>query len=213
LYILYSFAGKSQKFDSGFDDSKIVSSGYSQKNDLMATLTILDDSKKQKVIEVRCICQKNVKENKIAIQASKIFPSDSFKPAYLEDSKKFMNSFAMNYAWYRDSLDFQVSQITIYLTDDKVDSAVIKRVSEEPQFDGKYRVSAKIDYINVSISKANYRVASDIFGVAKLKMPIPFGWTEKDEIVNLYFKCNNSTIEQTVELPSFDDGHYPYGKN
>lgn len=209
----FSYFGKSQNFDSVFDHSNILNVGYAKESKPISTITILNDNKQQEDIEVRCICQKNVKENKIAIQASKIFPSDSYKPAYLKEAKTFMNSFSMNYAWYKDSLDFQVSQITIYLTDSKVDSTIIKRVSEEPQFDGKYKISASIDYFNISITKTNYNVASDIWGVAKLKMPIPFGWTEHDKTVNLYFRCNNSRIDQTVELPSFDDGHYPHGKN
>lgn len=213
LFVALSTVGKPQIFDSTFYHSKEVASGYKDHKNPIGYILIEDGKKEVFKIESHCKCEKKVKENKIAIQIEKTFPSDSFKKRYLVDAKNLANRFLMNYAWYKDSLDFQVSQITIYLTGNKVDSAIIKRVSEEAQFEGKYRVSADINYFNISITKANYHVASDIWGVAKLKMPIPFGWTENDKIVNIYFRCNNSRIEQTVELPSFDDGHYPHGKN
>ena len=194
-----------QIYDRNFKHNPYVKEGYSFNNPFFGTV-LLDSMGSSKVVESRCNCQKNVSKNKLIIQIEKLLPSTSYKDKYLEKMRKFANIFGL-FPFYEDSIGFQDTQITIYLTDNKVDSALIKRTSQEPEFDGKYKIKGQVDYFNIHLTKTSYKIASDIWGVAKLKMPIPFGWIEEDRIINIYFRCNNSRINKTLEIPHFNSNH------
>ena len=136
-------------------------------------------------IDFFCNCEKDVKNNRIFIQLSKDFPAQSelLKGDY--NGKGIM---------FEPDYPIQATYITLAIKDSVLESAEICRMSQEPQFDGKYKITKPLKRYNITLTKSIYKIAHDIRGEFEFILPFDFGIFSNDTIIRGFFHCNNSQI-------------------
>jgi hypothetical protein len=154
---------------------------HNPRRDYFYSLNNINDT-----IDFICNCEKDIKNNRILIQLRKKFParSELLKKNYKGKGMLIESGFPI-----------QITYITLSIKDSIVEFSEICRMSQEPQFNGKYKIIKPLKKYNITLTKNKYNIAQDIWGEFEFVLPFDFGIFPNDTLIHGFFHCNNSKIK------------------
>ncbi|HLV50706.1 MAG TPA: hypothetical protein VKY44_01965 [Flavobacterium sp.] len=160
----------------------------------------IDISNKDETVKLPafCNCEKNKKNNTIKIQLTAAIPTSSELEQGITGSRLFSDIGPGN--------DFkgQLKFLTFHLKDSTINKMQLLSKSTDKEYHGSDFKYSDIEKYEVTISKFDYSIASDIYGKFKIILPEPFGYIENDTILEGTFKCNNWRINKFNDIKESD---------
>jgi len=149
-----------------------------------------------------CNCQKNKKDNTIAIQLTSAIPTKKELENGEKGSRLFME-------FNRPGLFHgQMKFITIHLKDSLVEKIEVLSKSTDPDYNGDNFECITVQGYKIKISKFDYSIASNIYGTFELILESNFNYLPNDKIVKGQFACNNWRINSYSDIKNFDIEKY-----
>lgn len=187
------------KPEKGFQNIIVIDS-FLVKKAITNYLTISNTSETDSLVAF-CTCEKNVKNNTIAIQLQTAIP---VKSEILKGNRK-RNTILQKVSYgYIEQLEGQFKYLTFKLKDSLVQSIDMYAKSTEKDYDRDDYEEFSINKYKIKISTFNYSIASDVYGDFEIFLPQDFGFFENDTIVKGYFSCINWKIQNPSDIKSWN---------
>jgi len=165
---------------------------------------VISNSIKNDSILSLCQCKKDIKNNIIKIQFKTAIPTQKELDTMDESSKKRNRLMYLGDLSNSKTINGQFKFLTIILKDSVVKSINLYSKSTEKEYDGTDFDSLSIERYKINISKFDYKIASDIYGVFEIQLNKPFGFFKNDTILKGKFVCNNWKITEKKQIKKWN---------
>ncbi len=164
--------------------------------DLVDVLAISNGSKEEEILAI-CNCDKNVDDNTIKIQISVAIPTK----AELDEGATGGRTFMGLGRWPKKA---QFRFLTFHLKDSTIEKTQLFYKSVDKIYNNSDFKYSNISNHQISISKFDYSIASEIFGNYTVILPEDFGYFKDDTLLTGTFQCNNWRIQSLEGVKDWD---------
>jgi len=166
------------------------------KRDSVDVLAISNGSKTEDILAISN-CEKKVEENTIKIQIRVAIPTIT----ELKEGDTGGRTFMGLGRWPKKA---QFRFLTFHLKDSTIEKTQLFYKSVDKIYNNSDFKYSNISNHQISISKFDYSIASEIFGNYTVILPEDFGYFKDDTLLTGTFQCNNWRIQSLEGVKDWD---------